>query len=160
EAGADIEQAFTVTGLASSNGRVTGIRGHKRNGEEIEENAKIVIGTDGRHSVVASAVGAGEYNVRPVMTCCYYTFWRDVPAHQVAMRPRPDRLMVTTPTNDGLTIALVMFPIADFDNVKADIDSHFMASIDTVPEISEALRAGERVERYYGTGDIENFFRK
>jgi len=68
--------------------------------------------------------------------------------------------MVTTPTNDGLTLALVLFPIAEFDTVRADIERHFMASIDTIPEISEALRAGERVERYYGTGDIENFFRK
>jgi len=160
EAGADVEQAFTVTGITSSNGRIIGIRGHKRNGAEIEESAKIVIGADGRHSLVASAVGAEEYETRPVMTCCYYSFWRDVPPHQVAMRPRPDRLMVTTPTNDGLTLALVSFPIAEFDAVKSDIDRHFMASIDTVPEISEALHAGERVDRYYGTGDIENFFRK
>jgi flavin-dependent dehydrogenase len=160
EAGAEVEEAFTVTGLVSNNGRVTGIRGHKRNGAEIEESAKIVIGADGRHSLVASAVGAEEYNTRPVMTCCYYSFWRDVPPHQVAMRPRPARLMVTTPTNDGLTLALVTYPIAEFETVKSDIDRHFMASIDTVPEISEALRAGERVEHYYGTGDIENFFRK
>jgi len=160
EAGAAVEQAFTVTAITSSNGRVTGIRGHRRNGEEIEESAKIVVGADGRHSLVASAVGAEEYNTRPVMTCCYYSFWRDVPPHQVAMRPRQDRLMVTTPTNDGLTLALVMFPIAEFGTVKSDIDGHFMASIDTVPEISETLRAGQRVERYYGTGDIENFFRK
>jgi len=160
EAGAEVEQAFTVTGITSSNGRVTGIQGHKRNGAEIEESAKLVIGADGRHSVVASAVGAEEYNARPVMTCCYYSFWRDVPLHQLVMRPRPGRLMVTAPTNDGLTLALVMFPIAEFDAIKPDIDRHFMASINTVPEISGALRAGERAERYYGTGDIENFFRK
>ena len=160
EAGAEVEQAFTVTGLASSNGRVTGIRGHRRNGEEINESARLVVGADGRHSVVASAVGAEEYNTKPVMTCCYYSFWRDVPAHPVALRPRPDRLMVTTQTNDGLTIAVVLFPIDDFDRVKSDIEKHFMASIDTVPELSEVLRAGERVERYYGTGDMENFFRK
>jgi flavin-dependent dehydrogenase len=160
EAGAEVEQGFTVTGITSSDGRVTGIRGHKRNGVEIEESAKIVIGADGRHSLVASVVGAEQYDTRPVMTCCYYSYWRDVPPHQIAMRPRPDRLMVTTPTNDGLTIGIVIFPIAEFNAVKSDIDRHFMASIDTVPEISEALRAGERVERYYGTGDIENFFRK
>jgi flavin-dependent dehydrogenase len=160
EAGAQVEQAFTVTEIISSNGRVTGIKGHKRNGAEIEESARIVIGADGRHSLVASAVGAEKYETRPVMTCCYYSFWRDVPPHPVAMRPRPDRLMVTTPTNDGLILALVSFPIAEFDAVKSDIDRHFMASIDTVPEISEALRAGERVDRYYGTRDQENFFRK
>ena len=42
---------------SSSDGRVTGIRGHKRNGAEIEESAKIVIGADGRHSLVASDRG-------------------------------------------------------------------------------------------------------
>jgi flavin-dependent dehydrogenase len=160
EAGAEVEQAFTVTEITSSDGRVTGIRGHKRNSEETEVNAKIVIGADGRNSLLAAAVGTEEYDTKPVMTCCYYSFWSDVPPHPVAMRPRPNRLMVTTPTNDGLTLGLVMFPIAEFDEVKTDIERHFMASIDTVPEISEALRAGKRVERYYGTGDIQNFFRK
>lgn len=63
EAGADVEKAFTVTGITSSNGRVTGIRGHKRNGAEIEVSAKIVIGADGRllrTSVRRSCVGIPE----------------------------------------------------------------------------------------------------
>jgi len=160
EAGADVEQGFTVTGITSSNGRVTGIRGHGRNGAEIEEGARIVVGADGRHSVVASAVKAEAYNARPVMTCCYYSYWRDVPPHFLALRSRPNRLMGTTPTNHGLVLGLVFFPIAEFDRVRSDIDAHFMASIDTVPDLSEALRSGKRVERYYGTGDMENFFRK
>jgi len=81
EAGAEVEQAFTVTGLKWSDGRVAGIRGHKRNGAEIEETARIVIGADGRHSAVAAAAGAETCNTKPVMTCCYYSFWRNVPPH-------------------------------------------------------------------------------
>jgi flavin-dependent dehydrogenase len=160
EAGATVQEAFTVTGVTSSDGRATGIRGHARNGPEIEESAKIVIGADGRHSVVAAAVGAEQYNARPVMTCCYYSYWRDVPPHVSTMRPRPGRVMVSTPTNDGLTLALVMFPISEFDAVKSDIDRQFMASVNLAPELSQLLQCGERVDRYYGTGDIPNFFRK
>lgn len=160
EAGAVVEERFTVTGLTSTDGRVTGIRGHRRNGPEIEEQARIVIGADGRHSLVAEAVGAEAYNVRPVMTCCYYSYWRDVPPHLAGIHARPQRVLVTTPTNDGLTIAIVVFPIGEFDAVKSDIDRQFMSAMDMAPDLAELLHAGKRTERYFGTGDIENFFRK
>jgi len=159
EAGAEVEQAFTVTGLSTADGRVTGIRGHGRQGPEVERTARIVAGADGRHSAVAAATGAETYNARPVKTCCYYSFWRGIPPHQTAMHPRNRRLLVTTPTNDGLTIAIVLFPIEEFD-AKRDIDGHFMAAMDQAPYLAEMLRAGERVEPYYGSGDVENFFRK
>lgn len=160
EAGVEVAEGFTVSGVTSSDGRVTGIQGHKRNGPEIEERARMAIGADGRHSFVAAAAGAEEYHRRPVMTCCYYGYWRDVPPHLVTIRARPRRVLVTSPTNDGLTLALVVFPSDEFEAVKSDIDGHFMAAMDLAPELAELLRAGERVERYFGTGDIPNFFRK
>lgn len=160
EAGAEVAEGFRVSGVASSNDRVTGIRGHHRNGPQIEERATIVVGADGRHSVVAEAVGAEEYNVRPVVTCCYYGYWRGLPPYRVTIRLRPRRALVSFPTNDNLTLSLVAFPIDEFEAVKSDIDRHFMAAVDLVPELAELLRTGERVERYFGTGDISNFFRK
>jgi flavin-dependent dehydrogenase len=160
EAGVDVAEGFTVSELTAADGRITGIRGHRRNGEEITEKARIVIGADGRHSMVAAKVGAEEYNVRGVFACCYYSYWRDLPPHLPSVRPRSHRLLVTTPTNDGLTIAIAMFPIAEFEEVKSDVDRHFMAAVDMAREMSEVLRAGKRVDKYYGTGDIPNFFRK
>lgn len=58
EAGAEVREGFSVTGLTFSDGRVTGITGHGRSGAEIEESARIVIGADGRNSLVAKAVEA------------------------------------------------------------------------------------------------------
>jgi len=160
EAGVEVSEGFTVTGLTSSEGRVTGIRGHTRTGTEIAEQARIVVGADGRHSFVAATAGAEEYNVRPVKTCVYYSYWRNVPPHLVTIRARPLRLLATSPTNDGLTIAFAVFPIDEFETVKSDVDRHFMDAVAQVPELAELLAAGERVDRYFGTGDIENFFRK
>ena len=74
EAGAEVREGFSVTGLTWSNGRVTGIRGHDRSGTEIEEQARIVIGADGRNSLVARAVEAAEYNMRPALTYGYYAY--------------------------------------------------------------------------------------
>ena len=160
EAGAQVEEAFTVTAVLSRDGRVTGIRGHRRGGPEVEEQARIVIGADGRHSLVATEAGAEKYNARPTRTCCYYSYWKNVPPHLPGIHPRDRRVLVTVPANGGLTIAIVLFPIDEFDTVKTDVEKHFWAAYDMAPELAAAFRAGEQVERFYGTGDIENFFRK
>ena len=47
-------------------------------GSALEEHARIVVGADGRHSPVAKAVGATEYNAVPGHTCGYYTYFRGV----------------------------------------------------------------------------------
>jgi 2-polyprenyl-6-methoxyphenol hydroxylase-like FAD-dependent oxidoreductase len=88
EAGVEVREGFSVTGLSGSGGRVTGIRGHDRNGTEVQEQARIVIGADGRNSLVARAVEATEYNVRPALTCGYSAYW-NVPRHLPGMHPQP-----------------------------------------------------------------------
>jgi flavin-dependent dehydrogenase len=160
EAGAEAREGFTVTEILSGDGRVTGIRGHRRNESDVVETARIVVGADGRHSLVAKSVDAEVYNARPTATCVYYSYWRGVPPHDVIIRVRGDRVLITTAANDGLTIALVSAPIADFETAKSDVEAHFWASVDRAPELAALLRQGERVERFYGTGDMENFFRK
>ena len=94
ESGAEIREGFSVTGLASANGRVTGIRGHGPAGSEVEEQACIVVGADGRNSLVAKMVGATEYDVRGTLSCCYYSYWADVPPHLASYHPAS-----TAPTN-------------------------------------------------------------
>lgn len=159
-AGAEVTEGFTVSGLKCRDGRVVGIRGHERNGQEIEEEAHIVVGADGRHSMVAAAVGAEKYNVRPAKTCCYYTFWRNLPPYPATLHAREKRVLITTATNDGLTIVIALAPIEEFETAKKDVERHFMSSMDQAPHLARMLRAGERADRFYGTGDVENFFRK
>src|SRR5262245_59965727 len=63
-AGAELREAFTVTELLREGDQVTGIRGHARGGAATDEKGRIVIGADGVHSLVASAVQAPSYNER------------------------------------------------------------------------------------------------
>jgi flavin-dependent dehydrogenase len=160
ESGAEVREGFRVTEIVSSDGRVTGIRGQRRNEPEIGESARIVVGADGRHSLVAKSVGAEEYNARPTATCVYYSYWRGVPRHDVTIRIRGDRVLISTPANEELTIAIVISPIGAFDTAKSDVEGHFWAGINRAPELAALFKQGERVEPFYGTGDIENFFRK
>jgi flavin-dependent dehydrogenase len=160
EAGAEIRQGFSITGLASDNGRVTGIRGHGRGGATIEEQARMVIGADGRNSLLAKIVGAAEYNVRGVLTCCYYTYWADVPPHPTTMWLRPRRVLANFRTNDGLTVTVFIFPHDEFHEVRANLEQRCGEALDMVPELAGLVRAGRRNQRIVGTGDIQNFFRK
>ena len=55
-------------------GRVTGMRGHGKGGATVTEQARVVIGADGLHSVVARAVRPEQYHDKPRLQCSYYTY--------------------------------------------------------------------------------------
>src|SRR5260370_39496008 len=84
--------------------KVTGIRGHSRNGQSVTETAKVVIGADGLHSRVAEAVKAPRYNEKPALACYYYSYWSGLPG-QLELALGDGCMFVTFPTNDGLICA-------------------------------------------------------
>ena len=59
-AGATLEFQSRVTELQREGDRVTGVVA-SRDGSEVRQTAGVVVGADGRHSTVASLVGANEY---------------------------------------------------------------------------------------------------
>ncbi len=159
-AGAELREHFSVDELLTDGERVTGIRGHATGGATVTEQARIVIGADGLHSPVARSVQAPVYNLTPALTCAYYTYWSDVPIQGGELYPRPDRMIVAAPTNDGQTLAIVFWPQADFHAVRADIEGNYLKALDLAPGLAERVRAGTRSERFRGTADLPNFFRQ
>jgi len=159
-AGAEVRERFTVGELVTDGERVTGIRGHGAGGGTVTEEARIVIGADGIHSLVARQVDAAEYNDKPAMTCAYYSYWSDLPKPGVELYSRPDHMIVTGPTNDGQSLIIVYWPIAAFSEVRTDIETHFSAALDLAPDLAERVRAGTRTERFKGTADLRNFYRR
>ena len=63
-------------------------------GETVTELARVVIGADGRNSLVADAVDAQEYNEKPRLQVSYYSYWSGLPM-AAASRPRSARVWVT-----------------------------------------------------------------
>ena len=159
-AGAELRERFSVEELLTDGDRITGIRGHAAGGATVTEQARIVIGADGLRSFVARSVAAPVYNLTPALTCTYYTYWGDVPVKGSELYPRPDRMIIAAPTNDGLTITIAYWPQADFHRVRADIEGNFMAVLDLAPGLAERVRAGKRAERFRGTADLPNLFRQ
>jgi 2-polyprenyl-6-methoxyphenol hydroxylase-like FAD-dependent oxidoreductase len=73
EAGAEVREGFTVGDIVFEYGRVTGVRGHCRGGLTVTERARVVIGADGLHSLVARAVAAASYCEKPQLQVSYYS---------------------------------------------------------------------------------------
>jgi 2-polyprenyl-6-methoxyphenol hydroxylase-like FAD-dependent oxidoreductase len=159
-AGVEFREGFSVQQLMMDQDRVRGIEGRGPGGQNVKEQAHLVIGADGMRSLVARAVQAPTFYTKPSLSCSYYTYWSGVPIEGVEIYSRPSRLIITFPTNDGLTCTYVSWPQAEFHTFRADIEGNFLQTLDLVPSLAERVRQGKREARFAGTGDAPNFFRK
>jgi 2-polyprenyl-6-methoxyphenol hydroxylase-like FAD-dependent oxidoreductase len=161
QAGAEVREGFTVEEVViDDDGCVTGIRGHSSDGQTVTEHAKVVIGADGRHSLVARAVGPEQYNQKPQLLCGYYTYWSGLPMHgRFETYIRPDRGFAAWPTNDDLTLVIGGWPFAEFEANKRDIEGNYLKMLEMVPPFAERVHAATREARFVGTA-VPNYFRK
>ncbi|MFF1716503.1 NAD(P)/FAD-dependent oxidoreductase [Streptomyces sp. NPDC058268] len=158
--GVEFRESCAVTDLVFEGDRVVGVRYTTPGGAESEERARLVVGADGMRSLVARKAGAPKVVEHPRMTCTYYSYWADVPAH-FELYERPGRWIALAPTNDDLTLIMTYFPQSEFSGVRTDVEAHYLESVrTTAPELYERMSAGRRVEQLYGTGHQENYFRK
>jgi flavin-dependent dehydrogenase len=160
EAGAEVRELFTVEDVVVNDHRVTGIRGHGKGGATVVEHAKVVIGADGRHSLVAHAVQPEQYNDKPQLLAGYYTYWSGVPMDGCFENYiRPDRGFSAWPTNDDLTLVIAGWPFAEFEANRKDIEGNYLKTLELVPAFAERIRAGRREARFVGTA-VPNYFRR
>jgi flavin-dependent dehydrogenase len=160
EAGVEVREGFTVEDLVREDGRVTGVRGHGRNGGTVSERARVVVGADGRHSLVARAVSPEEYHEKPPLLCGYYAYWSGLPMHgRFETWVRPERGFAAWPTHDDLTVVIVGWPFAEFEANKRDIEGNYLKAFELAPAFADRVRAARREARFVGTS-VRNYFRK
>jgi len=158
-AGAEIRENFRVTQLMASGSQVTGIRGSARGGPVVSETASLVIGADGKRSLVADAVGARRYRERPVRSFASYSYWSGVPVSGGELYQRPGRAVAVFPTNGELTMVYVAAPMTEFASARADLEGHYLRTLDSCGDLGERVRSGSRAERLRTTPDQPNTFR-
>ncbi len=158
-AGAEVREGFSVNEVVIDDGRVTGVKGSGSSGA-VEESARMVIGADGKHSTVAKAVRAPVYNERPVLMFAYFSYWSGVNLEELELYPRDQCAALAFPTNDGLVGVIAAGAIAGFSEFRTDIEGNFFKTLDQAPDLASRVREGKREERFQGTADFSNFFRK
>jgi 2-polyprenyl-6-methoxyphenol hydroxylase-like FAD-dependent oxidoreductase len=160
EAGAEIREEFTVEEVLMEGGRVTGIKGRGKGGATVVERASVVIGADGRTSLVAEAVRPAAYHEKPPLLAAYYTYWSGLPmAGRFETYVRPDRGFAAIETHDGLTMVVAGWPYAELDANKKDVEGNYLRVLGLVPAFAERLRGARREAGFAGAA-LPNFFRK
>jgi len=159
-AGAEVRAAFTVDELVVDDGRVVGVAGRDRGGRSVTEHARVVVGADGLHSIVARTTHPEQYHDRPPLTCGYYSYWSGLPVDgRFEIYSRPGRGWAACPTHDGLTLLVAGWPYAEFAANKTDIEGNYLAMFEQAPEFADRVRAAKREERIVGAA-VPNYFRK
>lgn len=161
EAGAELREGFVVEELLFDGARVSGTRGHSKGGRPVAESAGVVVGADGRRSLVARSVTHEIYHELPSRMAMYYAYWSGLPVDDFTSTLRPDdrRGWATWPTHDGLTALTFGWPIDEFKANRGDIEGNFFAAIDLVPEFAERVRGARRESKFIGSADLPGFFR-
>jgi 2-polyprenyl-6-methoxyphenol hydroxylase-like FAD-dependent oxidoreductase len=162
EAGAELREGFTVDEILAADGTVTGIRGHAKGGAEVSERASVVIGADGRHSLLAKTVRPEQYDDRPSRLAMYYAYWSDLPTtgFETTIRAEQRRGWAAIPTHDGLTVMPFGWPVEEFHANRGDIEGHLFAAAELAPEFAERLRAATRESKFVGAAELPGYFRK
>jgi 2-polyprenyl-6-methoxyphenol hydroxylase-like FAD-dependent oxidoreductase len=120
----------------------------------------VVIGADGRHSLVAQEVHPRQYHEKPPLLAGYYAYWSGLPMNgRFETYVRPSRGMAAWPTNDDLTVVIAGWPYPEFEANKKDIEGNLAKTYDLAPSFAERLQAGTRETRFVGAA-VSNFFRK
>ena len=160
QAGAELREGFLVEEILMDGETVTGVSGRTREGKTAHETAKFVVGAEGHHSLVAKTVKAEEYRTREALTGGYYSYFSGLDMADAEVYVSDAGGVLAFPTNDGRVCIAAGRGIEQFHAYRADIEGTFYEILDKSPEFAARVRAGKREERWMGTADVPNFFRK
>ena len=162
DAGVEVREGFTVAEIVASDGDVTGIRGSSKGGDPVTERARIVIGADGRHSLVVKTVKPEQYDERRSHLAMYYAYWSGLPVEgfNTFIRTENRRGWAAIPTHDDLTVLPFGWPVEEFKANRGDIEGNFFAAMDLAPEFAERVRGATRESKFIGSAELPGYFRR
>jgi flavin-dependent dehydrogenase len=122
-AGADVRFGVAVTDLTrDADGRVTGVVGRDRSGAVVEVAAGLVVGADGRDSLVARRAGARTVRMGTSASAFVYGYWPGLPTVGYEWYYRPGGTAGLIPTNDGQVCVFAGVPAQRFaDELRGDL---------------------------------------
>ena len=159
DAGAQVRLGLPAKDLVWEGGRVSGVVGTGADGHSVYERCRIVVGADGRNSLVARVVGAETYHERPGTNCCYHAYWRGAAgaAPEVLLADR--RAVAVYPTDGGLACVVAARPVTEWASYKRAPEQTYMAQIGLFPLVASRLQQATRESRLGGTADLASSLR-
>jgi flavin-dependent dehydrogenase len=163
-AGAEVRERCVARALLCRNGRVAGVRYRDAGGSERELHAPLVIGADGRRSLIAreleiEAPGLAQDSGRG----CYFAYWEDAQPRWrgLAAQWRHDEELVTAfPCDGGLVMVLLMPPVERGGAFKRDLEGEYERTVAAVPALAARLAGCRRRTKVRHTPMTTSYFRR
>ncbi len=163
-----VYQEFGVLDLLWEGDKVVGVVG-KPHGEQAQPYyADVVIGADGKQSVVARKVEAPIYNeIKGIPVSYYYAYWKNVSAYDI-----DEPLLLTHGTLDGhgylimssaegTTAVTIGGYTENFENIPHEsVEDLYLKVLRKAPRIWDRLKNAERVTSVRGLKNVPNYYRQ
>lgn len=136
----------------------------RQNTDHIEVRCRYVIGADGRHSRVASAVGAPyEFEDQPTRAL-YYQYVRNfVGPDEAAPGPEfsflGDEIAYVFPSDDNVTCVAASINLERFKELRGKLAAEFPRVIDRHPALAKRFRDATPVDQIRGCGPEGSYVR-
>lgn len=163
EAGADIRHDVSLIGLCrEKDGRVCGAEIRENGGGTSTIKAPIVVGADGRQSMLAKLVEAQSYVESGYRSSAVYGYFSQVDYQGFHWFYQQDRAAGAIPTNNGQHCIFVCMPPEEFSGrFREDIGRGFLQSIaETSPELREKMDAAKLGSRFFAFAGTSGYFRQ
>ncbi len=164
EVGAEVREHCTASALIRRGGRVAGVRYRDPEGGEREILAPLVVGADGRRSLVAREVGSGDAVLESANgRGCYFAYWHDARPEwcRIAAQWRQGEDLATAfPCDGGLVLVLLMPPVARAPRFKGDLEAEYERTVAAIPELRARLEGCERRSKVRHTNSTASYFRR
>ena len=161
KAGAELRERFPLKELVEENGRVVGIVGETADGKRVEERARLVVGADGLHSLVARLVEAPTTYEEPSYNVGSYGYIGGIAEGTLEIYFAEGRAAGIFPTNGGLSCVFTMRPVEHFPEYRTGVEAASFKTLEGIsPALHERVRSGTVESRFRCGADIPAFYRK
>lgn len=159
-AGAAFRPSFTVKDLVWEGGAVGGVVGHGPEGHSVCERGRVVVGADGRSSLVARVVQAETYDEHAGTNCCYHAYWKGGAGRGPEIFLAERRAVAVYPTDGALTWVVAARPVTDWADFKRAPERMYLEQIGMFPELAPRFHRATRESRLRGTGELGSSLRQ
>lgn len=149
EAGAEVRLGVSVTDvLRDGDGRVNGVRLRDAQGAVSEEHAAVVIGADGRSSIVARSVEPAERNRHDIQGDGLFAYFDDFDWRSAEVSLADGTFMFVFPTAPRSACVGSATHADNHDRIKADPEGYFWEVMERDPELSGRIKTASRDGRW------------
>jgi flavin-dependent dehydrogenase len=143
-AGAELRERVRVTDLIADGDRISGVEARDADGGPLSWRARLVIGADGRHSVVARRLGLVSPHPLRRMALMTYMAGPTDGADRGEIYVSPPDYSILNPLAPGRINASLVVPLADAAAARGRLEAFFECRIRRIPGLARRLAGFRR----------------